>query len=122
MYQKLFDYEKGHTFNFPKTEIWFNAKNNDKYLAFKCMHLNYIPRIGENMDLPFIKAKLISDYLYVHNIRHWFNNDLHTIDIYLKRGFFNSYWHNRLHEAKERGELPFNDFYDLSEYELKKSY
>lgn len=119
IHDKMFDFENGHVFSFPKTEIWFNAKNNGKHLAFKCVHLSHIPRIGENMDLPFIKAKLGSDYFYVNDIRHWFSGETHTVDIYLKRGFFNSYWYHRLHEAKEKRELPFNDFYDLPEYELK---
>ena len=120
IYEKLFDYENGHTFNFSKTELYFSAKNNKKYASFKCENLNYIPRVGENIELPFLKAKLGSDYFYIDDIRHWFMSDKHVININLKCGFFNSYWHNRLHEAKEKRELSIHDYYDLSDYELKE--
>ena len=119
MYEELFDMEKAYEFDFAKCETYFNIKYNNKYTAFKCKNLYYLPRIGENVDLPFMKAKVGCDYFYVEDIRHNFYGKTHTIDINLKCGIYNSFWYNRLHEAKEKRELPFNAFYDLTDWELK---
>ena len=120
MYAELFDMEKDFQFNFNKCVIYFNIKYLDNYTAIKCKNLTHLPRIGENIDLPFVKAKVGCDFFYVDDIRHGFNEKKQTIDIFLKCGMFNSFWHHRLHEAKEKRELPFQEFYELSDYELKK--
>ena len=120
MYSELFDMKKGFEFNFKKSVIYFNIIYLNNYVTFKCKNLSYLPRIGENIDLPFIKTKVGFDYFYVDDIRHRFDDKNQIIDIYLKYGFYNSYWYNRLHEAQEKRELPFKDFYELSDYELKK--
>lgn len=120
IYDILFDSENGHDFSFTKTEITFSAKYNKKYVSFKCNNLTYIPRIGENVDLPFVKAKLGCDFFYVYDIRHWFSGNTHSIDISLKCGMFNSYWYNRLHEAEEKREISLNEYFDSSDWELKR--
>ena len=120
MYSELFDMEKGFEFVFKNCEIYFNIKYLNNYTAVKCKNLSHLPRIGENIDLPFVKAKVGCDHFYVDEIRHGFDQKKQTIDIFLKCGFYNSYWYNRLHKAQEKRELPFKDFYELSDYELKQ--
>jgi hypothetical protein len=120
IYDILFDSEQGHVFKFPKNEIWFSANNGKKHIGFKCHNVTYLPRIGENIELPFVYSKLDGDYFYVSDVRHRFIDHKQIIIIYLKSGIFNSYWHNRIHEAKEKRELSWNDFYDLSDYQLKR--
>lgn len=120
IYEELFDEEKEYVFSFNQCEINLIIKYRNKFTNVKCISLNHIPRIGENIDLPFVKAKVGCDFFYVNDIRHNFYDKKQTIDIYLKCGIYNSYWHNRLHEAKEKRELSLNDFYDLSDYQLKR--
>ena len=120
IYEELFDEEKDFRFNFTKREINFIIRYNKKYTTLKYNDLNHIPRIGENIDLSFVKARVGCEYFYVNDIRHLFYDNIHTIDIYLKCGIYNFYWYHRLQEAKEKRELSRNDFYDLDDYELKK--
>ncbi|WP_242203248.1 hypothetical protein [Aestuariivivens insulae] len=120
MYNILFSSDEDVELDFKSSEIYFYLQNNKEYASFKCKKLNYIPRIGENMDLPFIKEKVGCDYFYVDDIRHYYYSRKQTIYIYLKSGMFNSYWYTRLHEAEEKKELPFKDFYNLSDWELKR--
>lgn len=120
MYNELFESEEEFIFDFKACDIIFFIKNHEKYASFKCNNLNYIPRIGENVDLPYVKGQVDCDFFYVDDIRHSFEGKKQSIYIEVKCGMFNPYWHNRLHEAKLKRELPFNDFYDLSEWELKE--
>lgn len=120
IYNSLFNYEDRFKFDFPKCEITFVIKSYGKYASIVCNNLSHIPRIGENINLSFVHAKLGTDIFYVDDIRHYFETDCHSIHIYLKSGIFNQYWHNRLHEAKEKRELPWKDFYDLDDYQLKR--
>ncbi|WP_282136015.1 hypothetical protein [Seonamhaeicola maritimus] len=114
------EYDNSIRLNFSKCEVLFIIKRFGVFSSFICENLPHLPRIGENMDLPFVKAKVGCDFFYVEDIRHNLSGLTQTIDIYLKCGFYNAYWHNRLHEAKEKRELPWKDFYDLNDYELKE--
>lgn len=80
--------------------------------------LSQIPRIGENITVPFLEAEIGCNCFYVQDIRHHFGGIIHTIDIDLKGGFFNSYWYFRKHEAFEKGEIGFGE--RLSEYQMKE--
>lgn len=120
IYEILFNSEEDIEFDFKTCDIYFFITNRKKHASFKCNNLSYIPRIGENIDLPFVKAKVGCDFFYVDDVRHYFEGNKQSIYIYVKCGMFNSYWYHRLHEAKEKREIPFNDFFNLSEYELKE--
>ena len=67
-----------------------------------------------------LRAKFNFDMFYVHDVHHTFIDDTNQIDIFLKQGYFNSYWHQRLDEAKFKRELPYMDFYKLEEWEIKE--
>lgn len=79
-----------------------------------------LPRIGENVTIPFLKAKVDTDYFYVDDIRHHFEGNTQRIDIHLLSGSYNSYWYNRKHQAIEENEISFREIYDLYEFQLKK--
>ncbi len=120
IYESFFSYDNGMRFNFKKCEIVFIMKNYQRYASVICNNISHLPRIGDNISLSFVKAKVGTDYFYVDDIRHYFEENSQSIHIFLKGGIFNQYWHNRLHEAMEKRELPFKDFYDLNDYELKQ--
>ena len=116
IYKELFD----HTFSFKKVEIIFDVEYFKRYGYFKCNELTYLPKIGENITIPFLKAKVGTDYFYVEDIRHYFDGQKQTIDIQLKGGYFNSYWYYRKHKAYEMGDLGRGADYHLYEYEIKE--
>jgi hypothetical protein len=101
IYKELFH----HTFDFKKIEIFFDVEYFKRYGYFKCNELTNLPKIGENITIPFLKSKVGTDYFYVEDIRHYFDGQKQTIDIQLKGGYFNSYWYYRKHKAYELGEL-----------------
>ena len=109
-----------HTFNFKKVEIIFDVEFYKEYASFKCNELTYLPKIGENITIPFLKAKVGTDYFYVEDIRHNFYGQKQTIEILLKVGSFNSYWYYRKHKAYEQGELGRGAEYYLNEHQMKE--
>ena len=72
MYDELFDFDKGRTLEFYKTEIWFNLEYFKRYACYRTHELAYMPRIGENITVPLLRAKVGTDSFYVQNIRHQF--------------------------------------------------
>lgn len=119
LYDKIFDYNTGLNLDFRQVEIYFTLEYFKNYASFQCKELTYIPRVGDNIEVPFLKAKINTDYFYVQDVRHCFEGYKQIINIRLKSGSFNSYWYFRKHEAIEKKELGFNDFYDLNDYRLK---
>ena len=103
-----------------RTLFYFTVKHDKTYAYFKCKNLHQIPRVGENITIPYLSAKFRYSTFYVDAVYHNFYDEVHTVDINLKCGLFNSFWKNRLDEAKFKNELPFMDFLNLSEYELKE--
>ncbi|WP_271766764.1 hypothetical protein [Aquimarina algiphila] len=120
IYNSFFDFETEYSFDFSSIEVWFNAEYYKRYASFKCLNLNYIPRVGENIDLPFLRAKVGTNYFYVKEIRHFFENNIQRVEIYLKPGSYNSYWQYRLDKALELKEIGYGEIYSLYEYQIKE--
>ncbi len=120
MYDKLFDYDYDYSFDFNDLEIIIHVEYYKRYASIKCKKLQYIPRIGENITHPFLKAKIGTDYFYVQDIRHHFETNKHIIELFLKGGIYNSYWYHRQHKAYELGEIGIMEGYDLYEHQLKE--
>ncbi len=120
MYYGIYDYENDFTFDFGKTEVIFTAEAYKNCGIFKTNNLEHLPRVGENLKLPFLKAKTGTDLFYVQSIHHTFDNDKQLIDVRLKNGFYNSYWHYRLDKAFETGEIGYGEPYKLYDYQLKQ--
>ncbi|WP_335967335.1 hypothetical protein [Galbibacter sp. PAP.153] len=119
MYEYLYDYESGFEFQFGKLEIFFWLNSNKKSACFKCKKMECLPRVGENITIPFLKAKMGRDYFYVEDIRHSFEGKKHIIDVHLSPGIFNLYWNYRKHKALELGEISYMDLINLYEFQIK---
>lgn len=120
MYDTLFDFEKGRVLDFKKTEIWFNLEYFKRYAGFRCSELQHLPRIGECLNIPFLRANLGFDRYYVKDIRHDFSGTTHFIDMDLKGGFYNKYYKFRLDEAVAKNELGFGVESKLYDYEIEE--
>ena len=64
------------------------------------------------MTLPFLKAILEIERFYISSIRHRFERDIQLVEIELKGGDYNLFWHYRKDEAKEKREIPWMDFFE----------
>jgi hypothetical protein len=119
MYERLFDFGTDHGLRFTKTQYTFYLTNYEMHSQFVVSHLNDIPRVGEEMSLPFAKEKMGTEYFYVDKVVHYLENDLQTIVFWLKGGFYNSYWKIRKDEALLRKEISIDDEHRLMEFQLK---
>lgn len=120
LYEEMFGNELNHALKFNKLEIYFDLHYFEgQYGYFKCSDLAFIPRVGENMTVPFLKAKVGTDYFYVDSIRHSLENDVQRIDIRLNSGFYNKYFHYEKHKAYEIGRISLSDLFRKHDLNLK---
>jgi len=117
IYKRLLDYE--YTFDFNEVEIFVHIQYFKNFATVKCKNLTHIPKIGENITLPFLRAKVGTDYFFVEDIRHQFEENKQIITLFLIGGIFNSYWYYRKHKAFELGEIGIGEKYDLDEFDMK---
>lgn len=115
----LFDGES-LTYRFKKSRITMYATYFNESALIELNELSYFPRIGENITIPFFKGKIGTDWFFVEDIRHRLEGLTQFIDIHLKPGQFNSYWHFRKHKALELGEISFHEELYLEDYQIKK--
>ncbi|AJR04811.1 hypothetical protein [Siansivirga zeaxanthinifaciens] len=120
IYDKIFAFDEDFEFEFNKTTMLIHVEYHKNFGAFNCKPLKYLPRIGENISLRFLKAKIGIDFFYVQDIRHSFEENRHTIDLFLKGGLFNSYWYYRKHKAEELNEIHFQDMHKLYDFQIKE--
>ncbi|MCF1190114.1 hypothetical protein LRR18_00845 [Mangrovimonas sp. AS39] len=118
MYNSLFGWEKNLSFG--NTEVIFHLEFYKIKAQFMCKNLNFIPRVGEEVKIQFVKGKMGGSFYYVDNINHRFYGDEHIIVVHLKEGFYNQFWHFKRDEAIEKGQLSIQEQFKLSEYELKQ--
>lgn len=102
--------ENGSPFLFPKKEIVFRLtswRGSKKMIA---EHLDYIPRIGEEVSVPFFRESLGTESFYVSGISHELSDEFQRIYIHLNSGNYNLYWHIRKDQALENREISFRDY------------
>ncbi|MBC5836732.1 hypothetical protein [Flavobacterium muglaense] len=120
IYQELFEYDSNKTLEFNNKEYFFFLEFNKTYASFTLKNINHLPRIGENITIPFLKAKIQLEVFYVEDIRHEFTGTSQRIEIYLKSGYFNSYFHFRKHQALEENEIGILEIHDMTDYQIKE--
>ncbi len=120
LYEEMFGNELNHALKFNKLEIYFDLHYFEgQYGYFKCSDLAFIPRVGENMTIPFLKAKVGTDYFYVDSVRHSLEDEVQRIDIRLNSAFYNKYFHYEKHKAYELRKISLSDLYRKHDLSLK---
>ena len=120
MHSEIFSYDTNRlNLKFQKVLYHFYIRFFDYRCDFTMSSLSHLPRIGENIRLPFVSAKMPLTSFYVENIMHEFENDTQNITITLKVGDYNEYWKFMYDRALELNEIGIMEKYDLSERELK---
>lgn len=122
LYSDLCDYDIGLEipFEFNTTEVLFGIQGLYESVTFNAKSLQYIPRKGEIVQVPFFKEHTGCDYLHVYDVHHEFTDDKHQIYISLRSGTHNEYWRLHKDQAVETGKISFHDHIMKSDYELRK--
>lgn len=120
MHNHIFGFTNNCKLTFNKVLYHFYINYYGKSCFFTVDKLEHLPRVGENISLPFVKAITNINWFYVEEIKHEFENMVQNIHITLQVGNYNTYWHFRKDQAMELNEIGFNDLYVLSETELKR--
>lgn len=111
LYGDLLNQEDNH-FNVSvnKVEYTFMIHAYDEFAYITLNHLPVLPRVGENIEIPFFKAKLGFTNFYVKSIHHWITDDVQGIDITLHLGKLNRYWRLRKDEAYFKRQISVNEY------------
>ena len=117
----VLDYEARPVFSFTKVRYEFFIRGRRRrFMDLEADQLPVVPRVGEAVTLPFFSAYLGTVDFFVEEVKHVFEEDMQVVELWLRHGSYNSYWHYRKDKAKEEEELHFMDWLNLEEYELKK--
>jgi hypothetical protein len=120
MHNHIFGFSNNLKLSFSKVLYHFTINYYGKNCYFILDKLEHLPRVGENISLPFVKAITNINWFYVEEIQHEFQDTTQNIHITLKVGSYNSFWHFRKDQAIELNEVGFRDSLDLSDSQLKK--
>lgn len=77
--------------NYPKYHCLLVIRGRSKTSASIPMVLAHVPKVGEDIQLSFLKATLLSESFYVNKIQHHFSDTGHQIVLFLEPGHFNAY-------------------------------
>lgn len=120
MHSEIFSYDTNRlNLKFNNVLYRFYIRFFDYRCDFTISSLSHLPRIGENIRLPFVSATMPLTSFYVENIMYEFENDTQNVTITLKVGDYNEYWKFMYDRALELNEIGIMEKYNLSETELK---
>ena len=120
MHEKIFTYDRKLNLSFKKVLYHFHIRYSDHSFDFTLDKLTHLPRIGENISLPFVSAFTTLNWFYVDSIKHEFAEDSQVVTLILKEGDYNEYWRFMKDQAIEFDEINMRDIHSLNEAELKK--
>lgn len=121
MHSEIFTYDAKYSLSYKKVIYHFHVSFLNNYSCqFTVNHLVHLPKVGETISLPFIKATLPVNYFHVEDIKHELENDTQIITITVKSGSYSEYYNFMKDRALELGEIHFTVMYKLREDEIKK--
>jgi hypothetical protein len=120
MHEQIFGFANVKSLCFKKVLYHFNVHYYGSSCTFTISKLEHLPRVGENISLPFIKAITNINWFYVEEIKHEFENTTQNVYLTLKVGEYNSYWQFSKDQALALKEIGFTEVLDSSETELKR--
>lgn len=92
-----------------------------KHTAYLTMNsLPIVPRIGEEVQVPFFKTYVGEEFFYVKSIRHDIYDKQQVVSIHLEGGHYNKWWHYKRDEAIEKGQVDWIEALFSSDRALKK--
>jgi hypothetical protein len=112
--------EIGIDFSIKELEYIFDIVRFDKYATFVVKSIPVLPRVGDEIYLPFLNAKVGTKWFYVYSIDHSFNDTKQSICISLRAGSYNKFLEIKKDEEYIKGHLTIEDYLSLDNYELAK--
>lgn len=107
------------SYSIQSCEHVFYIKGYRDTACFSC-RLPVTPRVGERVNLPFLRAKLGTYFFYVSDVGYSFNDSELMIEISLRAGFYNQHFHYLSDQADFEENLPFGARISMGDYELKR--
>ncbi len=115
-------HEARPVFSFTKVRYEFLIRGwrKNKFMSLQADELPIMPRVGEEVSIPFFSAYLRAAHFFVEEINHYFEEETQVVKLWLRPGSYNTYWRFRKDKAKEEYEVAPMDFIGLEEHELKR--
>lgn len=121
IYNDLYNHEQINIdFNIEKVEYIFSMSYFDRNAQVTLNELPVLPRVGEEITLPFFKAKLDFEWFHVNSIHHYISDRKQVVFIRLHPCGYNLYWHIRKDKALLKGEISSDDYYDHMDSDNKQ--
>ncbi|APG59006.1 hypothetical protein [Christiangramia salexigens] len=120
LYDLMFPFLENRYLKFTevKYQLHFSYFGRDHYMVIDSFPVPL--RVGENVSVPFLKAKFQIYQFYVSSINHRFEQNVQYIEVELKSGDYNMYWHLRKDEGLATGEIPRGALYAKDDYSLRE--
>lgn len=118
----VLDHEARPVFSFVNVKYNFliRGMRRKKFMSLEADQLPVMPRVGEEFSIPFFSAYMETSLFFVEEIKYDLWEDTQIVNIWLRAGSYNSYWHYRKDKAIEEYEIGFMDTFHLEEHELKR--
>lgn len=93
LYKDALDTETVFRVDIPDVEyqVTLDGYRKTAYLTMKSFPV--VPRIGEEVQVPFFKTYVGEEFFYVKSIRHDLYDNQQVVSIHLEGGHYNKYWH-----------------------------
>ncbi len=121
LYNDIIENKEGVTFKFNKSKVYLNFKHRDIFHFIEVEKLPIMPRVGEQIEVPFLMEYFDNHIFYIDSIHHKLENDFQVIDIHLTGGYYNLFWHWRRDKAYLTNEFPSSILYGGDELKLQKA-
>jgi hypothetical protein len=118
IYEEIFDlnYDKPHLFQNNGIGVSLHLKSYDNFCTFKTS-ISVIPREFEDIEFPFVKAKMGTARFWVKKVQHEIA-DTTSVAIWLQGDFLNKYTEFAIDKALFYGWIGYSDTYRLYPFEL----
>lgn len=104
---------------FVKTETVFHIEAFGHHQTIS-VDLGFIPREGEEVEIPFFKAKLQITLFHVTKVFHQFSDNKHVIMVSLKGGSHDRYLVWKRDQALGERRISLMEYFQMNDFELEK--
>lgn len=114
------EFWNNESFEIIKTKYKFLINHLDQWASISYNNLPHVPSVGDDVEFPCFKSLFGMKNFHVHEIKHYFENDVMTTTLFLKSHNYNSYFKLRKDEAIAKGEFKSYQLIGMSDYEIGK--
>jgi len=75
-------------------------------------YIPFCPRVGDQVELPFLRAHFHSTYFYVEKMNHELTDTKQIISIWLKYGSYNQYQAFKKDQDLAEGKISLHEYYE----------